>query len=501
MTHNLFEKPFAADRRLFIKGVGVVTAGLLAAVTLGGCDKIFERIRNRPVRRRLRTGSPEVDQDIAIYKDAVAAMRALDSDPSNPRSWAAQAAIHGSVAGGFNLCQHGTDHFFSWHRAYLLYFEQICRELTGEDNWGLPYWNWNLDPTMHPDFTAAGSVLNHPRNNTSVAGDPAFSDALLGPMMGDPDFFTFSSQIEGTPHSTAHIIIGQNMGGGGSARDPIFWAHHCMVDYCWAKWNLELGHDSPADSGWQSTSWDHFTKGDGTSAGDVTALATVLMPLLSYRYEASDIGGIDSAGPRPLGEEPAADAEPSDAEFKELEDRLRRGADIRTEVVEQVEVSRGVTMRLDQPLTLRVPMPAATVAQSLDVTTSGERSFLRINHADLPETNDFLVRAFIGLPQANGSTPTDDPHFAGTFAFFGTAAQHEGHEGKSGKTEFLVDVSNTVERLTRENMIDANAPLSVQLVAVPPPNQRFARPDSNLTISEIALIKARVLIDAETPPG
>jgi tyrosinase len=103
----------------------MVSAALLLS-TLGGCESCLERIKKRPTRRRLRTGSPEVDAAIATYKEAVTLMKALPA--SNPRSWSAQAALHGTVSPNvFNFCQHGTNHFFSWHRAYLLYFEQICR--------------------------------------------------------------------------------------------------------------------------------------------------------------------------------------------------------------------------------------------------------------------------------------------------------------------------------------------------------------------------------------
>ena len=94
-------------RRVFIKGLGFVSVALLVS-TMGGCDKLAEAIKNRPVRRRLRTGSAEVDADIAIYRDAVKAMKDLPA--SNPISWAAQATIHGTPA-GFNFCEHGTNHF------------------------------------------------------------------------------------------------------------------------------------------------------------------------------------------------------------------------------------------------------------------------------------------------------------------------------------------------------------------------------------------------------
>ena len=187
-----------SGRRIFIKGLGWVGLGLVSTTLLGGCESILEKIRNRPVRRRLRTGSAAVDNDIAIYREAVAAMKALPN--SDPRSWFAQSAIHGTAGVGFNFCHHGTDHFFSWHRAYLLYFERICQALTGEPKFGLPYWNWNRNPDVHSAFLDAGSSLfEGSRVNTSVAGVSNFTDATLNPIFDDTNFFTFGSQIEGTP--------------------------------------------------------------------------------------------------------------------------------------------------------------------------------------------------------------------------------------------------------------------------------------------------------------
>ena len=111
------------QRRGFLKGMGGAALGLVLASTLGGCESILEAIRNRPVRRRLNATSAAVQPQVQIYRAAVAAMQALPA--ADPRCWAKQAGMHGTVAGGFNLCQHGTPHFFSWHRAYLFYFEEI----------------------------------------------------------------------------------------------------------------------------------------------------------------------------------------------------------------------------------------------------------------------------------------------------------------------------------------------------------------------------------------
>ena len=56
------------DRRVFVKGVGYVSLGLVMGVMTGGCESWLDQIANRPVRRRLRTGSAVVDSDIATYR-------------------------------------------------------------------------------------------------------------------------------------------------------------------------------------------------------------------------------------------------------------------------------------------------------------------------------------------------------------------------------------------------------------------------------------------------
>jgi len=462
------------DRRVFLKGVGYISLGVVASTLFGGCESILEQIQNRPIRRRLGTGTSEVDQDVEIYKDAVSQMKMLDS--SDPRSWDAQASIHGTVTGGFNHCRHGSPHFFSWHRAYLLYFERICQELTGENDFGLPYWNWNQDPSIHPAFLESGGPLNHSRNNTTVAGNPAFTDMTLDPIFGDSNFFTFSSQLEGTPHNTAHVVVGQDMRTGGSPQDPVFWAHHCMVDYCWAKWNIELDNDNPADSEWNGTSWNHFFDQDGGSA-TTSASATTLMPLLSYQYEASAIGG--------FGTEMALMAR-STEDLEKLEERLRRGADIRSEIIMRVPIVKGVKVPIDRTVSYEAKISNESFASLLEVRPEKEQVFINVDYAELPEASDFFVRVFIDRPDADMRTPTEDPHYAGSFAFFGS--RREGMASRHGKTGYLVNVTETLKRLGR-----TEGAISVQLVAVPALKQ-FTRPRQQLTLEGIDLIVSRVTI-------
>src|SRR5262249_11212827 len=140
-----------------------------------------------------------------------------------------------------------------------------------------------------PAFLDASSVLFLGRTRTSMTGSSSVTTADLDPIFADTNFFTFRQQIEGTPHNNVHSYIGGTMGTGGSALDPLFWVHHCMVDYCWAKWNIDLGNDNTNDSTWIGTDDSHFFDADGNAASTTAGLTTI-MPLLSYQYESSAIG-------------------------------------------------------------------------------------------------------------------------------------------------------------------------------------------------------------------
>jgi tyrosinase len=53
------------------------------------------------------------------------------------------------------------------------------------------------------------------------------------------DFPDFSMQLEQQIHNRVHLWVGGTMGMVPlAAYDPIFWAHHCMIDRLWALWQL-----------------------------------------------------------------------------------------------------------------------------------------------------------------------------------------------------------------------------------------------------------------------
>ena len=90
---------------------------------------------------RLNVSNPQAARDLNSYKKAINAMLRLP--PSDPRNWYRQVLVHTLD------CTHGNWWFLVWHRGYLGWFEQICRELSGDPQFALPYWDWteNPDPT------------------------------------------------------------------------------------------------------------------------------------------------------------------------------------------------------------------------------------------------------------------------------------------------------------------------------------------------------------------
>jgi tyrosinase len=76
------------------------------------------------------------------YKIAIRKM--LDLPPEDPRNWYRNALVHTLD------CPHGNWWFVVWHRAYLGWFEQTCRELSGNPEFAFPYWDWTQEPVVPP---------------------------------------------------------------------------------------------------------------------------------------------------------------------------------------------------------------------------------------------------------------------------------------------------------------------------------------------------------------
>ncbi len=108
---------------------------------------------------------PNVAKDLATYKTAVKAM--LELPPTDPRNWYRYAFTH------LMDCPHGNWWFLVWHRGYLGWIEQICRELTGVNDFALPFWDWTKEPAVPAAFW--DDVLD-PNNSAFVPDVATFRD-------------------------------------------------------------------------------------------------------------------------------------------------------------------------------------------------------------------------------------------------------------------------------------------------------------------------------------
>lgn len=198
-----------------------------------------------------------VDQ-LHDLREALAAMYALPA--SDPNSFATVGSFHGGPPIAY--CSHGAPGFFTWHRAYLMAFENALRVLGCQVT--LPYWDWSSGPSTgvpaacrQPTYvnragsTVANPLFSGPRatggqtNRRTNIDTTAFDDlaASAQAAMTAGTFVSFQNQINGV-HGSVHVRTGGDMGSVGTAGyDPIFYLHHANIDRLWADW--QATHPAP----------------------------------------------------------------------------------------------------------------------------------------------------------------------------------------------------------------------------------------------------------------
>ena len=236
----------------------------------------------------------DVEQaNIAALRDAYSTTQGFS--PTDNRSWVYWAQYHGfdrydcwhhSRVGPGRGTEFSYDVFLPWHRAYLVNFDHVAREQNAEAI--LPWWDWTSDMShsvgvpkaySEPDSggavnpLASGPTPDMPddpaRQTRRFPGNPSELPFMHEPnpasglrsvdeVLNLPQYVDFSSQLQDV-HDFIHGWTGgvnpedSNIGGdmgviATSAFDPIFWAHHAMIDRLWHLWQLKWGiNNIPAD--------------------------------------------------------------------------------------------------------------------------------------------------------------------------------------------------------------------------------------------------------------
>lgn len=203
-------------------------------------------------------------------------------------------------------CQHGTPLFLPWHRAFLYLFERALRDRAPDAT--VPWWNWATSgdgpgtlPALYADEEVDGSP--NPLASADVdplalregeeAGKPAPAERTfrrpgnggrrlpraqdVEALVDTRDFATFNRKLEEL-HGQVHVWTGGHMSAVPWAGfDPIFWAHHAMVDRLWRLWQLRHNAAGPPGPTW----------GQALPPFGMTVEQTLDVTLLGYDYASS----------------------------------------------------------------------------------------------------------------------------------------------------------------------------------------------------------------------
>ncbi len=440
------------------------------------------------------------DPWFAKYGQAVQAMHDLQkSKPADQRNWRNQSLIH------INHCPHGKQSFVHWHRHYILNYELICGQLIGDPDFALAYWNWSakngtipnpfydltkLNVTFWKDPSNAQSNNWSPDQVTTVGtralakgqglqSDPDagqdFTQSFIDGIMEETVFSIFTNQLETGPHNNGHVITGGNNGhmcDGMSPLDPIFWLHHCNIDRLWAEWQTAGNNTPPFNLNYNN----QFVNGTGqpVQASSASALDFAAM---NYSYDTL-VGPLVVNLERELVLRPrfSPDPPPVDVNIRVLGgDPERRQLAPRT--VTQFPVP--VTDLLPQLFRQRTFMATRVPTVKRQAVGSG-RILAKLSDVMAPQRRaSLLVKVFVNHPDPKPTTPTTDPHFAGTFSFFG---QH----GRSSHDhqEIYVDISRPLRTLSREGRLDPSK-VNVQLVPVP---ARGTQAEATFSVGKVELL-------------
>lgn len=265
-----------------------------------------------PVRWRRNARFLTPDQT-TILKDAFARSMTAHDD----RGYLYFAGIHGLPMPIGCSIAHGSPYFLPWHRAYLYAFERSLMDLSPSVS--LPWWDWTVH-TIPDVFTAADSPDNPlasaevdpvalkqaregnpsidlPDHTVRFPGQPGSpplpTAADIASLLEVSDFLDFTAQLENF-HNNVHVWTG---GAGGdmyyihlAAFDPIFWAHHTMVDRVWRLWQQRhSGATPPAD-----------ILDDALPPFGLTVRQTLNVTTLGYDYAVTTASvAVDSSQPAP----------------------------------------------------------------------------------------------------------------------------------------------------------------------------------------------------------
>jgi tyrosinase len=498
------------DRREFMIGAGG------AALAGASPARVFAQAGSPQLLVRRSVGAMQPDDPaLTSYITAVERMKALPA--TDLRSWDRIVQVH------VDFCPHSNWFFLPWHRAYLVSFERICRQVLGDPSFALPYWDWTQYRQVPAAFMAA-TIGGRPNplvdatrevSPNELLGDMEVGPRVIARIMAQTEFENFGSlrptgqnsiearwqrqpgqmaELEGTPHGNTHVFIGGDMGDMVSPRDPIFFLHHCNIDRLWAQW-IALGRRNSTDPLWATFRFDgnfQTPQGDGLTAWNVGVADVLDHTAFGYTYPdqpapAGQPQAVASAEasrpPRVLASATATTTAKANSVLTTtvtLAAASTPAQPPRREADTPGQVPPGAGGRTDPNSVLfespllpggrpSAPGPAVDAGPGAPPppppapVTAGipnGRIFSLLEGLKASGSRAVKVNVFLNHPNPTGTTPENDPHFVGTFGLFGLQS-HAAHDGYNVQ----VELTEAVARLRKANLLTGSQ-LDVQLVPV-----------------------------------
>lgn len=193
-------------------------------------------------------------QQLEWLREAFVAIENINDE----RGFQFWAGIHGAPAPSWCIHHQATPLFLPWHRAYLYFLERALRDRVPQAR--LPWWDWSspqshgeglpkafrvkrpagkANPLFQQDVARGQRQSAWPKKTYREPGQfvrSLPSRAQVKDVLATEDFADFTQRLEEL-HDAVHVWVGGTMAQVDfAAYDPIFWAHHCMIDRLWRIW-------------------------------------------------------------------------------------------------------------------------------------------------------------------------------------------------------------------------------------------------------------------------
>jgi len=348
-----------------------------------------------------------------------------DTDPNNYIRW---AQIHGFGAPtSTGPCKHNSEQVWTWHRAYLYWFENALRasDPPVTANVTLPYWDWTQPPTgkRYPiQFETMRGLLPQGTDCPTVAAcrettpnpGPPFDPAIIASIQAIPDWSLYGGlasspgALENQPHNTIHgsYIGGLNSSNRDAARDPLFWGHHSNLDRLWSLFQTSARTSvPPREPGPVNKNFKiNFRKGmPNELSGDYADIASALLDY-SYQPQRNQCPGTG------------------------FETAMKKEA---------------------RPALLKIAMPKAEhvveVPFNLAPPAAGERIVLRFSGITPPTDASYVVRVYLRPRGSAPATRTESEQL--TFFTVWRSAHEHGEDGEEQTLDVALDVTDRTREL------------------------------------------------------